>query len=114
MSQHAELTAERWARSTLGQQILQIGVELHRGESALRPERMRELRNGHERLLRPIDLTVQVNSGLSLRREWLRLREVIGELYLREEPDSVQHRAASIVTLQLHPDSAPQVEYLDL
>jgi len=114
MSQHSELTPERWSKFTLGQQILQIGVELQRGLSALRPDRLESLRHGYERVLRLIDLTVQTNSGLSLRRELLRLREVIGELYLREEPDSALHRSALVVALQLHPDSAPQVEYLGL
>ena len=52
MTQHAELTAERWSRFDLGQQILQIGVEMQRASASLRPDRLESLRNSYERTMR--------------------------------------------------------------
>jgi hypothetical protein len=114
MSQHAELSTERWARFDLGQQILQIGVEMHRGLKSLRPDRMEMLRASYERVLRLVDLTVEVQPNPHLRRELLLWRGVIAELYLREGPDPETHRLAFRVLLQLHPAAYKQIALLGL
>jgi hypothetical protein len=114
VSQHAELSLERWQRFSLAQQILQIGVEMQRGMSALEPQRLASLRLGYERVLRLVDLTVQANSGLHLRRELLRWRDVIAELYLRDGPDAQTHREALKALLALHPAAYEQIAILGL
>jgi hypothetical protein len=113
VSQHAGLSAERWARFTPAQRILQIAVELQRGESSLSPERMDSLRLGYERVLRLVDLTVQVDPRRGLRRELLRWRELIAALYLRAEPDAGAHRACLEVLLQLDPEAKRQLSRPD-
>ena len=114
MTQHASLSPERWSRFDLGQQILQIGAEMQRALKFLRPERSLECRACYERALALVDLTVQVQPNPGLRRELLRWRGVIAELYLCAEPDARLHRQALRVLLRLHPESAKQVAILGL
>lgn len=89
MTQHAELSAARWAQFGLGQQILQIAVELERAKNSLRADRLASLRLSYERVLR------------------------IAELYLADSPDPSAHRAATVVLLQLHPVAAVLIPNLD-
>ena len=112
MPQHAELTPERWARFTLDQQILQIGAEMHRANRFMAGKDLELLRQGYERVLRLVDLTAQVTSGLRRRRELLRWRDLIAELYLADHSDEGAHRAALRVLLQMRPEAARQIPYL--
>jgi hypothetical protein len=114
MSQHAELSVDRWKQFSLDQQILMIANEMHRGLSALRPERLPSLKLGYERVLRLVDLTVEVQPRRELRRELLRWRDVIAELYLRDESDRAMHTLALKVLLQMTPEAAKQVPLLGL
>ena len=114
MTQHASLPPERWARFRLGQQILQIGAEMQRALKYLRVERSLELRACYERAMALVDLTVEVQPDKNLRRELLRWRGVIAELYIRPEPDPSVHRQALRVLLRLTPESALQVRVLGL
>lgn len=114
MSQHDELTVERWTSFTLGQQILQIGVEMHRASRFVRAGRKDLVRTGYERVFRLVDLTVEVQRGANLRRELLRWRSLVGELYVSEDPDPELHRLALRALLQLHPESALQVTLLGI
>lgn len=112
MTQHASLTAERWSRFDLAQQILQIAVEMQRALKFLTVERLTELKACYERALRLLDLTVEVQHRRNLRRELLRWRDVIADLYIREQIDRSTHESALRVLLQLHPESAKQVPLL--
>lgn len=114
MTHYDTLPPERWARFELGQQILQIGVEMQRALKFLGPETSLHLRSCYERAMELVDLTVQVQKNPGLRRELLRWRELVAELYLRSEPDPVAHRRALRVLLLLHPESARQVAVLGL
>ena len=114
MTQYSSLPPERWARFDLGQQILQIGAEMQRALKYLRAERSLQLRACYERALGLVDLTVQVQANPGLRRELLRWRGVVAELYLRAEPDPRTHRQALRVLLRLHPESAKQIALLGL
>jgi hypothetical protein len=114
VTQHSSLPPERWARFDLGQQILQIGAEMQRALKYLSPERSLERRACYERALGLVDLTVQVRPGASLRRELLRWRGVVAQLYLRDDPDPRAHRQALRVLLRLHPESSKQVAVLGL
>lgn len=101
-------------RFSLGKQILQIGAEMQRGLDHLERSEMVRLRPCYERALGLVDLTVQVNARPNLRRELLRWRAVIAELYLRESPDPALHRLAFRVLLELHPTTQSQVALLEL
>ncbi len=114
MTQHSMLTAERWAKFDRGEQLLQIGAEMQRATRFVRAGRLdyAYARAGYERVLRLVDLTVEVQAGPSLRRELLRWREFVAELYLSEAPSPTEHCLALKTLLQLHPTSAAQIESL--
>jgi hypothetical protein len=70
------------------------------------------LRGAYERVLRLVDLTAETARGLGFRRELLRWRDLVAELYLAEVSDERAHRAALRVLLQLRPEAAKQIPYL--
>lgn len=112
MTQHAGLDEVRWARFDLDQQVLMIGNEMNRAARLMTLEDQASRRRGYERILRLVDLTVALASGRSLRRELLRWRGLIGELYLADEGDEAAHRTAFRALLQLRPAAARQIPYL--
>lgn len=112
MSQHANLSPERWAAFNLDQQILMIGNEMNRASRWMRPGDRSHLELCYERVLRLVDLTVEVNSRPALRRELLRWRDLIAELYIRQEPDSASHAAAFRTLLLFTPVAAQQIPVL--
>ncbi|MBI5433787.1 MAG: hypothetical protein HZA52_13225 [Planctomycetes bacterium] len=112
MTQHAELTAKRWSEFDRGQQLLQIAAEMHRATRWVRLGDADRARAGYERVLRLVDLTVEVQHSASLRRELLRWRDLAAELYVAESPSADAHRSALRVLLQLHPATAAQIDAL--
>lgn len=112
MSQHASLSPERWASFSLDQQILMIGNEMNRASRWMRPEDRSHLELSYERVLRLVDLTVEVNSRPTLQRELLRWRDLIAELYVCREADSAAHAAAFRVLLLFTPVAAQQIPYV--
>jgi hypothetical protein len=112
MSQHASLTAERWSRFGLDQQILMIGNEMNRTTKLLADAEPGPRRRGYERILRLTDLTVSTNTRPALRRELLRWRDLVAALYVADAADPIAHRAAFRALLQLHPTAARQIPLL--
>jgi hypothetical protein len=112
MSQHASLSPERWASFSLDQQILMIGNEMNRASRWMRPEDRSHLELCYERVLRLVDLTVEVNSRPNLQRELLRWRDVIAELYIRPETDPAAHKDAFRVLLLFTPVAAEQIPFV--
>jgi hypothetical protein len=118
-SQHGSLTAERWATFTLDQQILMIANEMHRGGKLLAPEDRDRLTNAYERVLRLTDLTIEVQSKPTLRRELLRWRDLVAELYVANrrgfrgtispERSQADHRAALRCLLRFTPAASRQI-----
>jgi hypothetical protein len=110
--QHASLSEERWARFSRDQQLLMIANEMHRATKAA------ELRDAHglslcyERVLRLADLTAAVAGGLNFRRELLRWRDLVAELYLAAAPDLPRHQAVLRCLLGFSPASWSQVPFL--
>jgi hypothetical protein len=109
MTQHAGLTAERWAAFGPDQRILMIANEMHRASKLLGPEDRGRLRNSYERVLRLADLTVEVDRRPGLRRELLRWRDLAAALYIAPQPDPSAHRAALRALLLLSPTAARQI-----
>ncbi len=112
MTQHAGLSSDRWARFSLDQQILMVGNELNRARRFLVEHESDSLRLAYERALRLTDLTIAVQSKPGLRRELLRWREVLGELYLAPVPDPRGHDAALRCLLQMTAAASRQVALL--
>lgn len=112
MTQHATLSPERWSSFSLDQQILMIGNEMNRAAKLMRPESWPSLQSAYERVLRLVDLTIEVQNRASLRRELLRWRDLIAALYIASQPSPQEHREAFRVLLLLTPGSAQQIPYV--
>ena len=112
MSQHAGLTEERWAQFDLDRQVLMIANEMHRTSRLLADADPNPRRRAYERILRLTDLTVATSPRPTLRRELLRWRDLIAELYVEDAAAADQHRSALRVLLQLRPVAARQVAIL--
>jgi len=113
VTQHSELSRERWSRFDKSAQIIQIGAEMQRGSRFLSEDRRAWLMTGYERVLQLVDLTVACQSNLSLRRELLRWRGLIGELYAENRVDAAAHKSAHRALLQLDPEASKQLAWLD-
>jgi hypothetical protein len=110
VTQHAGLSAERWAMFDRDQQVLMIANEMNRAGKLFGPDDRERLAHAYERVLRLVDLTTEVQRSPSLRRELLRWRELAGEVYLH--PDLERHRTLFRTLLLLTPVSARQVTEL--
>ncbi len=111
-AQHANLTAARWSEFSLDQQVLMIGNEMNRGRKQLGSEDPSRLKNCYERVLRLVDLTIQVHQRYALRRELLRWRDVVAELYIAGETSALEHDAAFPCLLRFTPVASQQIPYL--
>lgn len=112
MTQHSGLTSDRWSCFDLDRQILMIGNEMNRTSSQLRAANIDGARLGYERVLRLVDLTIEVNRRRALRRELLRWRDLAAALYIASRPDITEHEAAFRVLLQLTPVAALQIPFV--
>jgi len=111
-SQHSSLTEERWLDFTLDQQILMIGNEMNRAKKLLDSADIVGLRSCYERILTLTDLTIRVNTKSTLRRELLRWRDLIGELFLSVEPNRCDHIAAFQLLLLFTPEASKQRQHV--
>lgn len=112
MTQHASLSPERWSAFSLDQQILMIGNEMNRAARLRQPADRASLNLAYERVLRLVDLTVEVQARPALRRELLRWRDLIAELYIRSEHDPAAHAAAFRSLLLFTPEAALQIPHV--
>ena len=110
--QHESLTAERWSAFTPEQQILMVANEMNRGSKLMSQEHRERLARAYERVLRLVDLTIQSQPRRGLRRELLRWRDLIAELYVSPEADPTRHRMAFRALLHLTPASARQIPFV--
>lgn len=112
MPQHDSLTAERWAQFSLDQQILMIGTDMNRAKRSIELQDWLNLHREYERVLRLVDLTLEVQERPGLLRELRLWRGVISELHAVAEPDMGEHLAAFRVLLLFTPVAAQQIPYL--
>ncbi len=112
MSQHAGLSLERWREFGAGEQVLMIANEMHRASRLLGPGAGDSRRNAYERVLRLTDLTIEAQSRRSLRRELLRWRDLVAELFVADEPRPASHLAALHALLLLDREAARQRRYV--
>jgi hypothetical protein len=111
VTQHASLSAERWATFTSDQRLLMIANELHRGSKLMAPDRDHSRRLSYERSLNLTDLTIGVTTRRGLRRELLRWRDLVARLYIGP-PDPPRHAAALRSLLLLSPAGVAQLRAL--
>jgi len=112
VTQHASLSSERWSSFGLDQQVLMIGNEMNRAARWMGPEDRHNLNLCYERVLRLVDLTVEVQRRPALQRELLRWRDLIAELYIEAAPDPASHAAAFRALLLFTPVAAQQIPLL--
>jgi hypothetical protein len=110
--QHASLSPGRWSAFSLDQQILMIGNEMNRAAHLLRQAETSGLALASERVLRLVDLTVEVQERATLRRELLRWRDLVADLYARPERDPAAHARAFRVLLLFTPEAARQIPFV--
>jgi hypothetical protein len=96
----------------LDQQILMFGNEMNRGVRLARAGQSESLRRGYERVMRLVDLTAGLNIRSALRREILRWRGLVAELFLSEDVDPERHEAVFRLLLQLRPVPSRQIPLL--
>ena len=112
MTQHRELSEERWSAFTLDQQILMIANEMNRASGLLRSGDVVRTKSCYERVLKLTDLTVAAQTKSTLRWELLRWRDLLAELYVEETTRADEHRQAFRCLLYFTPEAARQIPYL--
>jgi len=110
-TQHGSLSTDRWAAFSFDQQILMIGNEMNRATKLL-DDREGRLTRSYERVLNLTDLTIAVQTRPGLRRELLRWRDLVAQLYISPEPDPAAHRQAFRCLLQFTPAASEQIPFL--
>lgn len=89
-----------------------IGNEMNRAKRLLDSADVDRLRNCYERILTLTDLTIRVNEKATLRRELLRWRDVVAELFLSTDPARRDHMAAFQSLLLLTPEASKQRQHV--
>lgn len=82
MGQHSGLTQDRWSSFSTGQQILMIGNEMNRAKGLFSPMDKKGLALCYERVIYLTNLTIQSTLNKGLRKELLRWRNLITEVYI--------------------------------
>lgn len=110
--QHAGLSLERWAQFDYARQILMISNELHRA-GKLGGETDRERRRAAlERVLALTDLTIAAQTAAGRRRELLRWRDLVAEIYLQPTTDGRRQRDLMRALLRLSPAASAQIPFV--
>ncbi len=109
MAQHASLSPDRWSSFSLDQQILMIANEMNRAGKLMGPLDRGRMRAAYERVLNLTDLTARVQHKTTLRRELLRWRDLVAELYISPDPDASSHAALFRCLLRFTPEASKQL-----
>jgi hypothetical protein len=112
VSQHAELSEEKWGSFSREQQLLMIANEMNRASKWTGADDLSRLKSCYERVLRLTDLTVGVQTKSTFRLELLRWRDLIAELFICEVPRPEDHREAFRALLGFSPATYEQARYL--
>ncbi len=84
---HKMLTVEKWNAYPKMQQILMISNELNRAKNWILKNQNTETNLAYERAFELIDLSLMDVKWESSRKELLRLKETLGELYCQSQKD---------------------------
>jgi hypothetical protein len=91
---HKNLTPEKWAGYSKGQQILMIANELNRAKNWIKKNQRDETNQCYERAFELIDLTTEDLKWMAGIRELLRCREVLAELYMQQQKNGALNHMA--------------------
>lgn len=109
MAHHGSLSQERWATFTVDQQLLMIANEMNRASKLMGFEDQDRRKSAYARVLQLTDLTVDANPRRGLRRELLRWRDLIAQLWLERAGAPGRHREAFRCLLRFSPGTATQL-----
>ena len=111
MTPHAGPSAERWSEFTFVQQIIMIANDLNRASKWMDPADRELRRSAYARALALTDLTAAGNHRLGLRRELLRWRDLLAELYLEPEPSPERNAELLKVLLRFTFETSRQIRH---
>ena len=101
----------RWSEFTLAQQIIMIANDLHRASKWMGSGDANLRRSAYARALALTDLTAAGAHRLAFRREILRWRELVAQLYLDEEPRPDRNRELLRVLLLFTFETSRQIRH---
>jgi len=81
---HRNLESAKWQKFSVKQRELMIANELNRAKNWIEKNDLEEVNNCYERALELLDLTVEITKSGNRLREYLRLREMMGKLYIEK------------------------------
>lgn len=84
---HKNLTPDRWQKFSIKQRELMIANELNRAKNWIEKKDLEEVKNCYERALELLDLTIATAKSRNRLKEYLRLREMMGDFYIRKRGD---------------------------
>jgi hypothetical protein len=84
---HPNLSLEKWSSLSAGNQVLNIASELNRAGNWIRNNDVAKVNLCYERAFELVDLTVCDSKWRGRIREMLRFREMLAELYLKNDKD---------------------------
>jgi len=82
---HKNLTPNRWQKFSMKQRELMIANELNRAKNWIEKKDLEEVKNCYERALELLDLTIEITKDKNRLKEYLRLREMMGKLYIEKK-----------------------------
>jgi hypothetical protein len=85
---HHKTLAARWHNFPRSQQILMIANELNRAKNMMKKRDQKEVINACERAFELIDLTIDTTRALLMRKELLRYRDVLAQIYISNNNDA--------------------------
>ena len=103
---HTSMTPERWAGYPMDRQILMIASEFGRVHNLLSQSQIPPIRECYERAMELLDLCTYDTKWTSRRRELLRFREAMGELYLADLPSRDMNLLFYKTLMEWHPVTA--------
>ena len=103
---HKGMTPERWASFPMDRQILMVAGEFSRVQSLIGSVSIGAIRECYERAMELLDLCTYDAKWTSRRRELLRFREAMGELYLADPPARETNKLFFKTLMEWHPVTA--------
>ena len=103
---HKSMTPQRWATYPMDRQILMVASEFSRVHNLIGLASIGVIRECYERAMELLDLCTYDAKWTSRRRELLRFREAMGELYLAEQPAKATNLLFYKTLMEWHPVTA--------
>lgn len=90
----------------MDRQILMVASEFSRAQNLIGVASLKALRECYERAMELLDLCTYDEKWMSRRRELLRFREAMGELYLADSPSGEMNLLFYKILMEWHPVTA--------